>query len=467
MLNNKVWIKRGLFVVLVLIMLLKLIQLTFNESVMITETPVKSFEVSQEDIISSGKEITIKSFDTIEDVKWLSNDQLLIVGEIDNNKNQYLFDMSNYELMLYQENEHAPVDYSEYHIIREIPNKGLLATKGTAIGLLIDGDFSPIMEDISFENKLKYDLADDLSKLILYHAKKNTIVTYNFEKKFYRTIEMPIDDQLLTFYEDRLQLSPVGGYVSVEYRNELIEESYFRIYGADSGRLYAEDVYGVNLSWAPDDTRVCYYYSKELLELENPIFGNMDFVGRRIGYYDVESKEIDYIDTLSSEYNLISDIYWSDHMMTTVTGQINDTITLESLLSYDFDQETYSDWNLSIDLMDKETSIELLNDVGSYILLLESQDNHQVMRIMKDTQEVINYGEIKAFNTIDEENLYYYKTGDKFITTDVTTITVSNGNSQGYIQVEDQYYYILPNYSMSQIGVWFTNSNTIKILNTN
>ncbi|MBI9014857.1 MAG: hypothetical protein JEZ08_21690 [Clostridiales bacterium] len=465
--KKKLNIKHAIFLVIVVLLLIKLMQLTVLEDVSITDREVKKFEVSQENIISSGQEIIIKSFDEIDRVKWLNNEQLLIVGSIKGIQNKYIFDIANYELMRYKEDEHALDDYGDYTVIKEIPNIGLLSTDGKSLGVLIDRKYHEIIGDVTYDNIMRYKLSDDLSKMLFYNASKDTIVTYSFEKEFYRTIKAPINSSILGNFKDCVQISPVGGYVSIEYRNDISEESYFSIYGADSGKLYAEDVFGIQLSWAPDDSRVCYFYSKEVLQLEESTVEGMDFMGKRIGYYDVENKSIDYIATLSEDDRLISKVYWSDSMITTLTGDIDDKISIHTLLSYDFDSEIYNEWTLNLTDLDVDTKVELLNDVDAFILLLEDSKTQQVMRIEKDSKEVFSYNDIKSFDTIDESDLYYYKGQNKFITVDDQMVTVSNGKSQGFIQLDETSYYIIPNEALTQIGVWFIQSNEIKILNTN
>jgi len=465
--KKKINIKHIIFLVIVVLLLVKLVQLTFYEDVAISNRDVKTFEVSQEDIISSGQEIIIRSFDTIDRVKWLNNQQLLIEGSINQVQNRYIFDVANYELMMYKENEHAPDDYSDYTVIKEIPGIGLLSTDGNSLGLLMDREFHEIIGDVTYNDVMRYKLSDDLSKMVFYNASKDTFVSYNFEKEFYRTIKAPIDTSILSNFQECVQISPVGGYVSIEYRNDIAEESYFSIYGADSGKLYAEDVFGIQLSWAPDDSRVCYFYSKEVLPLEQPTVEGMNFIGKRIGYYDVENKSIDYIATLSEDDKLISKVYWSDNVITTLTGDINEDISIHTLLSFDFDTETYNEWALNLTDLAVDTKVELLNDVDAFILLLENSITHQVKRIVKDSKEVISYNDIKPFDTIDETDLYYYKGQNRFITVDNQMVTVSNGKSQGFIQLNDSSYYIVPNEALTQIGVWFVRSNEIKILNVN
>lgn len=461
--KNKETIKKIVFSVIVVLLMIKLTTLAFKETVIVNDKAVKEFEVSQEEIISSGKEIIIKSFDEISDVTWLSQDKLIVEGDIDGQIDRYLFDMTNYELMVYDESDYVPENFDEYIIVKEIPGQGLLAIKDKSIGLISDLEYTEILGDITYNSQVKYKLSDDLSKLLVYHAEKDTLVTYNFDKSFYRTINAPVNQEVLINFDQRVQVSPVGGYVSVEYHEEIIEDSYFRIYGADSGNLYAEDVFGVNMSWAPDDSRVCYFYSKEIKAMDKAVFKNMNYIGRRIGYYDVKNKTIDYIDVVK-EQQIISQIYWADQTATTIVGDVSDTITFNSILSYNFDTETYSDWQLEVNEYPLETSVELLNDLEAIMLQIQTKEVTQMIRLSKLTNEVQLYDDIKAFNMKDDKHLYFYQVGDRFITADKVQLTVSNGKSQDFIILDDNHFTVLPNENLSKIGVWFTDINELKIL---
>jgi hypothetical protein len=201
--------------------------------------------------------------------------------------------------------------------------------------------------------------------------------------------------------------------------------------------------------------------------LETASVAGMNFIGKRIGYYDVDNKSINYIASLSDNEKMISKVFWSDHKVTTLTGDITNEISIHSLLSYDFDTGNYNEWTIDLTSLSIDTKIDLLNDVDAFILLLEDESKQKVLRIEKDSKEVISYSDIKSFDTLDETDLYYYKGKDRFVTVDEEKVTVSNGKSQGFIQLDDSSYFIMPNEALTQIGVWFVRSNEIKILNTN
>lgn len=459
-------ISKIVFLLIVAFLLSKLATLVFTEQQIVENKDVKVYEVSQNDIISSGQEIVIKSFDAISDMKWINNSELLIEGTINQNSERYIFDMINYELKLYKEEHSTNIDYGEFTFIKDIPGYGALCSKGAQLGLLSDGTFEVITENATYKDELKFNVSDDSSKLVYYYNEKDNIVTYSFEKDFYRSINIDLTDDIKLRFNSVVQISPEGGYVSVEHRSDDLEDAYFSIYGADSGKLYADKVYGTYLSWSQKDEYVCYYYTNESEKLVAGTIDGMDISSKRIGYYDVLSKEIKYIDSSQSEKNMLSKIYWSDTTITTLTGTVTDTIQFDSILSYDFKTNSFNEWLLDIEPIQLGSNVELINYEKEYILLLQSGEQHHVMRIMKDSKEVIVYENLLPFKTLDRENIYFYNAEGTFITVDHEKMIVSDSGFQGYISLNDSAFIALPNAEMNHIAVWLTNKSEIKILNT-
>lgn len=456
-------ISKIVFVLVVGLLVFKLYTMAMNEDVKVVDQPVKTYQISQEDIISSGKEIVIKSFNDISNLKWLDHSKLLISGRIEEN-DQYLFDLKASELMHYKEDIHPQVDLEDYLVIQDIPGYGLLCTMDTKIGLLKDGEFQVIAEDATYKDQIKMQLSEDLSKLLYYHHKNESLITYNFEKNFFKTIRLDLDDQILSNFDETIQVSPLGGYVSVEYRLEDLEESHFSIYGADSGRLYADKVYGMHLSWSKDDEKVCYYYSKESQSFDETLDG-MTIGSHRIGYYDVVNKKISYIDSSSQSEWMLSKIYWSDHRITMLAGEIEEEIYLSKLISYDFDEEQYHEWSLDFEALSTGTKIDLIDYEEAYILLVESEATYEIFRINKETKEIIPYNDLLAFDTLEEEKLYFLKDQQKFLTVNDENIVLTWENNEYYISVDGSYF-IVPSPNLDYIAVWFIEPNEIVILET-
>lgn len=458
-------IGKVVFGLVMLILLIQLIQLTIKEQIITESKTVKQYDISQEDIVSSGMEIVIKSFSDIENLKWIDHDKLLIVGTINDVRENYIFDLNESELMIYKDQIHPPSNYGDYEVIQDIPNYGLLCISGTGIGLLKDNTFEVIADDASYNGSVKYKLSKDLTKLLYYRSENETIVVYNFKKDFYRTIKAEIDDRILSNFEEQVKISPLGGYVSVEYREDIVEDSNFSIFGADSGKLYANDVYGMYLSWSNDEDKVCYYYSKESEAIDGSI-DHLRIGSHRVGYYDVSSKKINYIESSSHEEWMLSQIYWSDNRITMLAGEISDGFKLNKVISYDFEVQQYDEWLINLEPLPSGIEVELIDYEDTFILLVEGKDENDIYRIEKNSKELIPYDDLTRFDTIEASDLYFYKNNNKYITADKEKVIISTETSQRYIPIEGSYY-IVPSSQMDYVAVWFMEMNEIVISVTN
>lgn len=458
-------ISKVLFIVIVTLMLFKLYSMTMEEDVKKIALEQKVYEISQESIVSSGKEIRLQSFKDLSNVKWLDQNKLLLTGDIDKDHGVFLFDLQVAELMRYQEETYSNVDYDNYQILEEIPGYGLLAIKDSQIGLLNDGAFKEIAENAIYKNEIRMMVSDDLSKLIYYHAKNDSLVSYSFEKNFYKTINVTLTDSMLMNFNERVKVSPMGGYISVERRDELIENSNFSIYGADSGRLYADEVYGMYLSWSQDEQKVCFYYSKES-QVFDEVFDEMTISSRRIGYYDVKRKKIGYIDSSSQTEWIVSQIYWSDDRITMLLGNLDEGVHLTKILSYDFTSDQYNEWPIDFEVLPSGVTIDLIDYDETYILLVESNGNYQINRINKETKAVLPYKDLKAFDTLSEKDIYFLKNKQKFLTVNKENIVLTTDNHEYYLPV-DESFYLLPSIDFSYLAVWLIESQEVIILDTN
>lgn len=450
------------FAIVAIMLLFKVYQLAVTEQVKSEGKDVKVFEVSQEDIISSGQEIIVKSFDEITEVKWVNNNQLYIDGIIDGASSTFIFDLENNELVYADQITQSSVDYGKYEFIQEIPGYGVLASNGSELGLLNDGEYFVIADNATFDDELKFTLSRDLTKLLYYHHDKETIVTYNFEKNFYRTINISLDRKMLESFEEVIQISPIGGYVSVEHRAEL-DDTYFSIYGADSGRLYADEVYGMNLSWSDSDEYVAYYYTKES-QLQAHGISDMTITSNRIGYYDVAGKAIDFIESSKSDRLHLSKLYWSGQKVTVLNGSIDETIMINQISSYDFDSHIFQEWDIELEPFEIGSKLEFLEYEDAYIVTASSNDNHHAYRILKDSKEVIAYEDLKPFTLIDEKETYFYTQDGAFVSLDHDKMTIAKDGYQGYMNLTESSFKAIPSDTMAYMAIWLTGKSEIRIL---
>ncbi|MBN2795997.1 MAG: hypothetical protein JXR88_11365 [Clostridia bacterium] len=463
----QIWTKRiskTVFLFIVLVLMIVIIKQTLNEEITTLDKEVKIYELSQSNIMSSGQEIIIQSFSEITSIKWIDNELLYIEGVMDNISGSYIFDTTKNELMNYESLISDTVDFGAYTFVMEIPDYGTLCTKDTTIGLLKDGTYNVLAENATFNGKLLFKVSDDKTKILYYHHDKTTLVTYNFEKDFYRTINIPLENFDLANFDHQIQISPKGGYVSIEYRLDALEESYFSIYGADSGKLYADEVYGAELSWSSEDEYVCYYYTKES-EYANNLIDGIDLISKRIGYYDVDKKSIKYLDSSQMDKDIFSKIYWNNHDVSVFIGSINDTFSIEGLMTYNFDDQSFQEINLELPALTLNSTVEVSNLNDSYIVFAKDSETHQVFRIMKDSYDVIVNEDLNAFNVFEDKVNYYVNEG-YLITLDDEKLIISSDAYEGYMFIDHNNFSVLPTMNMNHLALWEKNQKAIHILST-
>lgn len=458
-----------IFVIISFILLVKIISMVFTESLEIELKEVKIYEVSQEEITSSGREITIKSFkDGIDNVYWINDEELLIEGVINNKLDNYVFNMAENELKIFKGKNNFNSDYGEYEFLKNIPGYGDLCILNNQIGLITQSSgFKVIAGNASYKNKVLYTLSSDLSKLAYYHNGNQKIVTYSFEKDFYRTIKTDISENQLNNFNKYIKLSPIGGYLSIEIRAEELEKSVFYVYGADSGREYAVDVMGVQLSWAPDDSKVSFYYAKESEVLNTK--KDFDIKSKRVGYFNVKTKKIEYLDSLNSETTMISKLNWSldgTRVSTLIGENYENQVLLKSIYEYDFSTNKISEISLNeLNINLSQVKVDLVDYDDVFILVVDSSNSYNIKRILKDTSEVIEFKDLVSMNINGNDNMYYSDLDAMITSTDVL-ITVTKSKFQGFIQLNEGQNNIYPSNGIKYLAVWSENSNEIKILNT-
>lgn len=463
---------RILFVTIAAVLLLKTAVTTLKETVVIEEKEAKIYEVSQEKIISSGKEIIVNSFENgINGVRWISSTELLIDGTIVDTQGQFLFDMTANELVKYKgENKAIAKDYGSYSLIKKIPDYGDLCMHETNIGLLTDDNkFKVISENSFYEGDFRYVLSDDLSKLAFYDYSQNKVQTYSFKKGKYRTINENMSDLTIENFKESINLSPQGGYISVEDQDEVFGDSTFSIYGADSGNSYLKEVMGVELSWSPDESKVSFYYTKDTDKLHNSYSDGIDVMSRRVGYYDMKNKSIEYIDSLASEKTVISKIYWSSDSkkISYLMGDKDQggNIVIDAALEYDFSNNSFNEITFELpELVPVGAEVDLINYDEEYILVIDSEVSYKIKRILKSNAEITEFKDLAMIKVNDREPAYYFKDGDSLITANNDLITLTKPNYQGFIHLMDNEYVIYPSTDLEYLAIWFKTTNEIKIL---
>ncbi len=340
--------------VIIAILILVIGLFIFRDQVNVVET--------EKDIAGAEEQIIDFKFDDIKSIDY--KDHILIInGSKNNESNIYYYDLNNKKF----------IDSIEI-------NKVLL------------------LDDI--KNDL-YKYSKDKSK-ILYINNNNKLISYNIKKDFKREIKVTIDDYFINNFKESILISPIAGYISLEYNKN--KERFFSVYGADSGKKYKEDIYGYNLTWADDDSRLCYILSKE-----------GDLQDKKLGYYNIKTKKLDYLDL---EDKIVSKIYFKGNdIVFMVEGNI--------LVFYSFK-------NKNVKKIDLKMEGELYNYNGDTIVF---SDKDKIIKSI-DNNYYINV----CNNLLDmKDGNYFYKDDDYFIYLDDKGIHIKNNNIKTIIELDKNF----------------------------
>lgn len=461
--NKKRLFVKLIIVVIGLLLMVKAYDMMKVEEVFVEEKPQVVYDVPQSDIITSGQETIIKTFDQILSIQWVSDHELFIEGVIDGVIGNYSFDTNKQVLKVYSSELSNESPLGETFVASISDGKDLLVENGSLI-LKTPTEEKIIIGNMMYGENALFELSDDNSKLLFYNTDKNSLVTYNFEKDFYRTIYNDVTQSVLEDFYRLVKLSPLGGYVAIESRSDELLEHNFSIYGADSGNLYAKDVHGVDVAWSKDDKYLTYYYTKE----SETINSDSNYLkSKRMAYYDVDRKEIQFIDSTPTEFSMLSDIYWYGDQVSVLIGSADESLNVNGLWIYDFASDMFKEIPLSLDNLALDTVFDFIVADDMLFIIIDSPLDHRVVRINMTTHERDMFDNLKPFDVNGKESVFYYHNKESLLTFDDEKLTLSHGKKEGYAYIEHEVFKVYPNPNLQGFAVLLPQKNIIKLLKIN
>lgn len=416
-------------------------------------------ELSQKEIITSGHETIIQSFKTIEDVKWLDSQQLLIKGSLETRSGYYVFNLEKQLLMPYKENMDKISDLKS--LTYEIKNGKILTVNNSTIEIQEDNSQKVIAKDIHYKDEDLYQISEDGSKVLYYNALDKTLVTYDFNKNAYKIILKNVPEIILNNFFEKVKLSPLGGYISIEYFSDELEENYFSIYGADSGKLYGEEIHGIDVTWSKDDLYLAFFYTKESEKISE---SSNKIISKRLGYYDVENKAIKYLDSTPLEKEMVSKLKWQGHKTAVLVGHVLDTLNVTGLLINDFKDLNFYEIPMEINGLSPNALINLLWQNQYLWVFINQEDNQDIYKVDTVSGHISLYKDLKPFSLIDLEAVnYYYKDG-KLITFQDNKVTLADVDKERIAHVDDVSFKVIPHPDMNGFALWLDEEMVIKIV---
>lgn len=283
-----------------------------------------------------------------------------------------------------------------------------------------------LAQDIKFNDRLLFKISDNKKKIAYYDKSDKTIKIYDFANNEIAKIEQEINNEILNDFENYINFSYEAGYLTIANINrENFKESNFSVYGADSGKMYAEKLMGINPVWGKDNLKIAFTYIENNSVVNTKEKRSLNLVGDRIGFFNLKTRKIKYVQNFSKGYKVIRPALWSNsNKILIVVGKYDkdeNRYDFNRMYSYDMKNNTLADLsgyfkdiinigdNLRIDLLENHLYISSKNK--------EKENNVKVMDLISRSQN--EYKNLHEFITNGIENnktvLYKNLNTDKFL----------------------------------------------------
>lgn len=244
----------------------------FNPEVSITERDyVEAFELPEEVEIENGYILLNGFSEKPKNIRWMDESHVIFSSDHPN-YGQSTFDFDVEELRLevaLQENDANASAAS----INELTNYGL------------------------------YEVSENGGKLLYYDEERKSLIAKNLVTGFERVIEHEMTASLLENFHEWVELSPDGGFLYIYEPGEVYSDATITIYGADSGRLYGENIKGTSPTWSEDSKKLSFFYTGKN--------DNVFLQDTLLGIFSLRNKNISYVDTINTEAIIGEDVVWA------------------------------------------------------------------------------------------------------------------------------------------------------------
>lgn len=352
----------------------------------------------------------------VDDIRWIDENTVEFRGkDIDsNNQNDYIFDYKSKNLSIKADVE---IDKSflnnikgEITLIEKIGEKNYLVNieKGQNQGLIYiknNKEIKKISDSIIYKDKLKFKLSPNYKKVTFYDKNDNKIKIFDFKEEETVELEQEINESLLVNFRQSLSFSPDEGYIAISYFNkDTLGDSYFNVFGADSGKIYGEKILGLNPVWANTNLRVAYMYigdNAKIYEANN----DTRLAGNQVGIFNLRTRRMKYTQALKHSV-IMESILWSNDDTKLLfpvgeTSKDNSTYSFKGLYEYDISNNLLVDHNEYFDkYISKSNNFEISLLENDWLIFIDSEMDKNLIKVINLKNRVIKtYRNIKPFMT--------------------------------------------------------------------
>ncbi|WP_432409254.1 hypothetical protein [Wukongibacter sp. M2B1] len=379
------------------------------------------------------------------DVRWIDDNIVTFKGLVDNNKTKvFEFDLSSKKLLQNQEKSEeffhkefkenteliVKIDSDNYLIYSEDPKKrGLFHVRR-------DKEAKLLSDSIKLNDQLLVKVSDNKKKSVFYDTNEKVMKVYNFSSKKVASIDKEIGSDALKNFKNNVKFSYEAGYLAVANINrENFKESYFSVFGADSGKVYAEELLGINPVWGKENLTVAFCHMEDNSVANTKDVTEEGLVSDRVGFYNLRTRKIKYTQKMGKGYKVIRPTIWKDNSEALiVVGKYfeeDNKYYFNKIYSYGLKSNTLSDlqgYVKDINSVGEDYKIDLIkNNIHVSSSNNDSKNNVRIINLNK--RSVKEYNNLQEFTSekqgredpmiykyLDENRLLYVLKNGVYIT---------------------------------------------------
>lgn len=399
----------------------------------VVERNIIKIPQASEEVVRVKSEVFINGFESyIKDVRWLDNQIVILKSNKDAQKDaEFEIDLDELSVTLVNLDEleipcitikDQMIDH--YEILDESPTrilyylnqddfKGIYAYDG-------EGNYLFITDKMKVDNNASplFKLSENGKKMLYVEASTDRLVTYDFETQKKKILKPVVTEEI--FYENCI-LSPDGGYIIIVMNEEVAS---FNCYGTDSGKLYVDNIEGVNPNFSVESDRLYYLYTGDMTSA---------FTGKRLGVVTLNKRNIKYLTSDSEEVYFKKMVAIENNQLIYLEGvNENDHFIIDQVVIYS--PETNEKKSIGA-LKGMQINEDCNFEINSQMLLLPETDT-QLTLLNLETQAVQNFYDLTRLS----QDALYVKNSKGFLLGYGNTIyrIDQNGKSKIY-QYEGSY----------------------------
>jgi hypothetical protein len=396
----------------------------------------------------------ISEFGMIDNISWINENIVQFKEKKTEDKYVYYkFDYASKELKTVNPFIETDKNFNDLkgdiNFIKKINKDNYLiyVEKGKDQGLFYIRDKRKIKlaQNIEYNDKLKFKLSKNNKKIVFYDKEQNSIKVYDLLDNKEVVLDQELNNILLNNFESYMNFSPNAGYIAVSYiNNKKISESYFSIFGADSGKIYAEKIMGLNPVWANNNLSVAYIYVGHNAKFYTSGLNEIKIAGKKIGIFNLRTRKIQYTQPLDDSVQITSPIMWTkdDKRILFTIGDISieaNKFHIKGICYYEIYNKMFVNLEeyFTKDIVQKD-DVELIFKNDNYFIVTSSKSRTNFIKVIDlNNKGTKNYENLQAFTTnSDEGNItahYKYLSDDKFIYIKTNCIYLNDRKSNNLI----------------------------------